>query len=97
MDYYEELELSVRCTKDEIKKSFKRLAMIHHPDKGGNEEKFKQAVNIYEIFQNGCEFVEYLNSTMSTQETVVSNNIIKETTMNSSMKFEKIDKNIKYL
>jgi DnaJ-class molecular chaperone len=58
-DYYEELELSVRCTKDEIKKSFKRLAMIHHPDKGGNEEKFKKISQAYETLSDDQKRKEY--------------------------------------
>ncbi len=59
MDYYEELELSITCTKDEIKKSFKRLAMIHHPDKGGNEEKFKKISQAYETLSDDKKRKEY--------------------------------------
>ena len=32
-----------------ISKAFRKLAMEHHPDKGGNEEKFKDISHAYEI------------------------------------------------
>ena len=52
MNLYEELELSNLCTEDDIKKQYRRLASIHHPDKGGDEEKFKRLKLAYEILIN---------------------------------------------
>ena len=40
-NYYEILEIKKTATKDEIKQSYKRLAKIHHPDKGGDKEIFQ--------------------------------------------------------
>jgi len=48
-DYYKILGVEKNATQDEIKKAFKKLAMQHHPDRpGGDEKKFKE---INEAFQ----------------------------------------------
>ena len=49
MDPYLELEVSIDATEEEIKLKFRSLAMIHHPDKGGDEEKFKRIKEAYEL------------------------------------------------
>jgi len=49
---YDELELHKRCTSDEIKQKYRILAQIHHPDKGGDEEKFKRIKLAYEILSD---------------------------------------------
>jgi DnaJ homolog subfamily A member 2 len=46
---YETLEVSRDCDKKEIKKSFRRLAIIHHPDKNGDSETFQKINTAYEI------------------------------------------------
>ena len=46
-NYYKELNLTPQATKDDIKKSFRKLALEHHPDVGGDEEKFKKINEAY--------------------------------------------------
>ena len=49
---YDELELSPNCTVSDIKHQYRTLAQIHHPDKGGDEEKFKRIKLAYEILSD---------------------------------------------
>ena len=37
-NYYEILNVQYDCSKDEIKNSFKKLALLHHPDKNVNNK-----------------------------------------------------------
>ena len=48
-DYYKILGVSNGASQDEIKKSFRRLAHEHHPDKGGDQQKFKDINEAYQI------------------------------------------------
>lgn len=49
---YEVLGLETKATQEEIKKAFRKLAMQHHPDRGGDGEKFKEINAAYEILSN---------------------------------------------
>jgi len=55
-DYYEVLEVSKTSSSEEIKKSYRKLALQHHPDRNkGNkesEEKFKEAAEAYEVLSD---------------------------------------------
>jgi len=54
--YYEILSVSRNATEEEIKKSYRRLAMQYHPDRNpGNreaEERFKEAAEAYEVLSD---------------------------------------------
>ena len=39
-NFYEELEIAKNATKAEIKSSYRRLVKKHHPDAGGDKDKF---------------------------------------------------------
>ena len=55
-NYYKLLEVNKDASFEEIKKAYRRLSMIHHPDKNGNSEessiKFKQLANAYETLSD---------------------------------------------
>lgn len=51
-DYYETLGVTKSASADDIKKAFRRLAVKHHPDKGGDEVKFKEINEAYEVLSN---------------------------------------------
>ena len=38
--FYNLLGVDKKATTDQIKKAYRRLAMTHHPDRGGDKEKF---------------------------------------------------------
>jgi len=59
-DYYEVLGLSKGASDDEIKKAFRRAAVEHHPDKaGGDETKFKEINEAYEVLKDSSKRQRY--------------------------------------
>lgn len=51
-DYYKTLGVPRNATNDEIKKAFRKLARKHHPDAGGDEAKFKEINEAYEVLSD---------------------------------------------
>ena len=52
-DYYEVLGVSKTASEDEIKKAFRKAAVKYHPDKeGGDEAKFKEVNEAYEVLKD---------------------------------------------
>jgi molecular chaperone DnaJ len=60
-NYYETLGVDKKATQDEIKKAFRKLAQKHHPDKGGDEAKFKEITEAYSILSDEKRRREYDN------------------------------------
>ncbi|KAH6913265.1 hypothetical protein BKA70DRAFT_1384180, partial [Coprinopsis sp. MPI-PUGE-AT-0042] len=53
VDYYQILDVAEDATADEIKKSFRRLALIHHPDK--NHDNIEEATKKFATIQQAYE------------------------------------------
>ena len=48
MNPYEVLSIDQDADEDDVKKAYRNLAKKHHPDQGGDEEKFKEIQEAYE-------------------------------------------------
>jgi molecular chaperone DnaJ len=55
-DYYEVLSVSRTASEEEVKKSYRRLAMKYHPDRNGGdveaEQKFRECAEAYEVLSD---------------------------------------------
>lgn len=62
-DYYEVLSVGNNADQQEIKKSYRRLALKYHPDKNpddkGAEEKFKEAAEAYAVLSDQQKRAQY--------------------------------------
>ena len=59
--YYDILGVHKTSTQDEIKQAYKKLAKVHHPDKGGNTELFQKIQTAYETLGDEQKKNEYDN------------------------------------
>jgi len=59
MNYYEILGVSKEANSEDIKKAYRKLAIQHHPDKGGDENKFKEIAVAYETLSDENKRREY--------------------------------------
>lgn len=60
-NYYDILGVDKKASKDEVKKAFRKLAQQHHPDKGGDEAKFKEITEAYSVLSDEKKRREYDN------------------------------------
>ena len=58
-DYYKTLNINSNSSTDEIKKAFRNLSKTHHPDKGGDENTFKEISAAYDTLGNEEKRREY--------------------------------------
>ncbi len=59
MDYYKVLGVDRGASEEDIKKAFRRLAHKYHPDKGGDEKKFKEINEAYQILSDKQKRAQY--------------------------------------
>lgn len=59
MDYYQTLGVTKTASQDEIKKAYRKLAMKYHPDKGGDEQKFKEISVAYDTLSDPQKRSQY--------------------------------------
>ena len=62
-DYYEILEITRTADETEIKAAYRKLAVLHHPDKNQGdeaaEEKFKEAAEAYSVLSDSQKRAAY--------------------------------------
>lgn len=58
-DHYSILGVGENATQDEIKKAYRKLANQHHPDKGGDQSKFKDISVAYDTLSDPQKRAEY--------------------------------------
>lgn len=62
-DYYKILDITPAASVADVKKSFRRLALLYHPDKNFgstlHEAKFKEIKEAYEVLSNSTRRMEY--------------------------------------
>ncbi len=57
--FYDILGVGRKATQEEIKKAFRKLAVKHHPDAGGDEQKFKEISEAYDTLSDENKRAEY--------------------------------------
>jgi molecular chaperone DnaJ len=59
-DYYKILDVSKDASDDEIKKAYRKMAHKYHPDKaGGDEKKFKEISEAYQVLSDKTKRSQY--------------------------------------
>ncbi len=58
-DFYQTLGLQETASQDEIKKAYRNLAMKHHPDRGGDQNTFKEINAAYDTLGDPKKREEY--------------------------------------
>lgn len=60
-DYYSTLGVPRTATDEEIKRAYRRLASQHHPDKGGDTERFQEIQQAYSVLGDAEQRQQYDN------------------------------------
>ena len=58
-DYYKILGINQNASEEEVKKAFRQLAHKYHPDKGGDEKRFKEINEAYQVLSNKEKRAQY--------------------------------------
>ena len=58
-DYYKILGVERNASADDIKKAFRKLAHQYHPDKGGDEARFKEINEAYQVLSDSEKRARY--------------------------------------
>jgi DnaJ-class molecular chaperone len=52
VNFYDRLGVNKTCTAQELSKAYRKAALKHHPDKGGDEDTFKEISKAYEALSD---------------------------------------------
>ena len=61
MNYYDILGVPKTASQDDIKKAYRKLASLHHPDKGGDTAKFQEIQVAYDTLGDPSKRADYDN------------------------------------
>jgi len=59
--HYDTLEIQKDASQNDIKKAYHKLAVKHHPDKGGDSDRFKCIAEAYEVLSTSEKRQQYDN------------------------------------
>jgi curved DNA-binding protein CbpA len=76
LDLYERLGVPRNASTEVIKRAYRRLSSLHHPDKGGTVEQFQLINEAYEILTNDARREQY-DETGTTKEKMSENELLK--------------------
>ena len=82
-NFYKELGLEKNATKSEIKSSYRSLVKIHHPDAGGEKERFLAIQNAWETLNDPIKKEKYDRTIFSSNTSFDSLNVNWEEKYNS--------------
>ena len=90
---YEELGLKKNANKSEIKSSYRRLVKQHHPDAGGEKDRFLAIQNAWETLNDPCKKEQYDKTLVSLNQISSFNNENWEKKVNTKKYSSKIKDN----
>jgi curved DNA-binding protein len=61
VNYYEILGVESTATEEDIKKAYRKMAMKHHPDRGGDQTEFQKIQEAYAILSDAQKRQQYDN------------------------------------
>ena len=97
MDLYEILSLQPNASHDDIKRAYKRLAKIYHPDKAtGNTEQFQKINYAYNILINDttrCKYNDLKKPTKSKLTTFLADFFNKQNNIKKFLNLNEVDLN----
>jgi DnaJ-class molecular chaperone len=59
MTHYQTLGVAENASSEEIKKAYRKLASQHHPDKGGDTQRFQEIQTAYDVISNPTKRQQY--------------------------------------
>ena len=60
-NYYQTLEIDRNASDDDIKKAYRKMAMRHHPDRGGDQAEFQKIQEAYSVLSDPSKKQQYDN------------------------------------